>query len=66
MNFVPFSEKCVEMVVDLYRATARHSAVINGHILEHIIKVPVSKNWKLKMAPNINEYKLHIVWKFIV
>ena len=38
MNFVPFSEKCVEMVVDLYRATARHSAVINGHILEHIIK----------------------------
>ena len=44
MNFVPFSEKCVEMVVDLYRVTARHSAVINGHILEHIIKVQVSKN----------------------
>lgn len=38
MNFVPFSEKCVEMVVDLYRVTAKHSAVINGHILEHIIK----------------------------
>ncbi|XP_063438367.1 protein MON2 homolog isoform X1 [Mytilus trossulus] len=38
MNFVPFSEKCVEMVVDLYRITARHTAVINGHILENIIK----------------------------
>lgn len=38
MNFVPFSEKCVEMVVDLYRVTAKQQAVINGRILEHIIK----------------------------
>ncbi|XP_071082780.1 protein MON2 homolog [Haliotis cracherodii] len=38
MNFVPFSEKAVEMVVELYRQNAKHPAVINAHVLQNIIK----------------------------
>lgn len=39
MNFVPFSEKSVEMVVELYRHNAKHPAVINAHVLQSILKV---------------------------
>ncbi|XP_021343975.1 protein MON2 homolog isoform X2 [Mizuhopecten yessoensis] len=38
MNFVPFAEKSVELAVDLYRSTAKHPAVVDSQILQHIIK----------------------------
>ncbi|KAJ8301796.1 hypothetical protein KUTeg_020783 [Tegillarca granosa] len=38
MNFVPFAERSVEMIVDLYHVTAKHPAVIQSHILQQIIK----------------------------
>lgn len=38
MNFVPFAEKTIEMVVELYGTTAKHPAVIQAHVLQHIIK----------------------------
>ncbi|XP_036362919.1 protein MON2 homolog isoform X2 [Octopus sinensis] len=38
MNFVPFSEKTIELVIELYRNTAKHPAVIQAHVLQHIIK----------------------------
>ena len=40
MNYVPFAEKVIEMVTDLYKATANHTAVVQEHVLQHIIKVP--------------------------
>ncbi len=39
MNYVPFAEKVIEMVTDLYKATASHQAVIREHVLQNIIKV---------------------------
>ncbi|XP_062616734.1 protein MON2 homolog isoform X2 [Saccostrea cucullata] len=38
MNFVPFAEKAVDMVVDLYRVTAKHPVVIQSHVLQKIIQ----------------------------
>ncbi|KAK3102372.1 hypothetical protein FSP39_010884 [Pinctada imbricata] len=38
MNFVPFSEKSIELVVDLYRSTAKHQSVIQNHVLQNIIQ----------------------------
>ena len=43
MNYVPFAEKVIEMVTDLYKATANHTAVIQEHVLQHIIKVQTVK-----------------------
>ena len=39
MNFVPFAERCVEMVTDMYKATAQHPTVVNSNVLQQIIKV---------------------------
>ena len=39
MNFVPFAERCVELVTDMYKITAQHPTVINSHVLQQIIKV---------------------------
>lgn len=39
MNFVPFAERCVELVVDMYKTTAVHSNVIQANVLQNIIKV---------------------------
>ena len=39
MNYVPFAEGIVELVVDLYRGTAKNPAVINEHVFQHILKV---------------------------
>ena len=39
MNFVPFAERCVEMVTDMYKTTAQHPTVINSRVLQSIIKV---------------------------
>ncbi|XP_050413409.1 protein MON2 homolog [Patella vulgata] len=58
MNFVPFSEKTVDMVVDLYSASANNTSVIKAHVLHNIIKTfriplglkyscPSPSTWKL-------------------
>jgi len=39
MNFVPFAERCVELVTEMYTATASHSTVIQAQVLQNIIKV---------------------------
>ena len=39
MNFVPFAERCVEMVTEMYKTTAQHPTVINSRVLQNIIKV---------------------------
>ncbi|XP_053377564.1 protein MON2 homolog isoform X3 [Mercenaria mercenaria] len=38
MNFVPFAERCVEFIVDMYKVTASHTAVIQAQVLQNIIK----------------------------
>lgn len=39
LNYVPFAERSLEVVVDLYHKTACHKAVINEQVLQNIIKV---------------------------
>jgi len=39
VNYVPFAEAVIEIVVELYRATAKFPSVIHGHILQRIIYV---------------------------
>lgn len=38
MNFVPFSERALEMVVELYKESCNHQTVIKAHVLQNIIK----------------------------
>lgn len=38
MNFVPFAEKSVEMVVNLYGVSAKHPVVVQAHVLQKIIQ----------------------------
>ncbi|CAH1264447.1 MON2 [Branchiostoma lanceolatum] len=58
LNYSPFSEKSLVVVVDLYKKTACHKVVIQDSVLEKIIKVvrlplglkyacPSSSMWKL-------------------
>ncbi|KAM9311030.1 protein MON2 homolog isoform 3-T3 [Gastrophryne carolinensis] len=60
LNYVPFAEKSLEVVVDLYQKTACHKAVVNEKALQHIIKtlrVPLS----LKYAcPSESTWKLAV------
>ncbi|KAF3855115.1 hypothetical protein F7725_023170 [Dissostichus mawsoni] len=39
LNYVPFAERSLEVVVDLHHKTACHKAVINEKVLQNIIKV---------------------------
>lgn len=39
LNYVPFAERSLEVLVDLYHKTACHKAVINEKVLQNIIKV---------------------------
>lgn len=39
LNYVPFAERSLEVVVDQYQKTACHKAVINEKVLQNIIKV---------------------------
>lgn len=39
LNYVPFAERSLEVVVDLYHKTACHKAVINEKVQQNIIKV---------------------------
>lgn len=42
MNYVPFGEKAITMVVNLYQETARDMSVIQSNILHSIIEVQYS------------------------
>jgi hypothetical protein len=39
MNYVPFGEKALSMVVNLYQETARDMSVIQFNILHNIVEV---------------------------
>ncbi|XP_040200148.1 protein MON2 homolog isoform X4 [Rana temporaria] len=60
LNYVPFAEKSLEVVVDLYQKTACHKAVVNEKVLQNVIKtlrVPLS----LKYAcPSESTWKLAV------
>ncbi|KAF8790147.1 Protein MON2 like protein [Argiope bruennichi] len=60
MNFVPFGEKALEMVVNAYQQTAQQSNVINSQVLHSIIKslrIPLSMKYS---CPS------HMTWKLAV
>lgn len=44
MNFVPFAEKSVDMVVNLYIVAAKHPVVIQACVLQKIIQVCFTQN----------------------
>ncbi|CAG5101303.1 Similar to mon2: Protein MON2 homolog (Drosophila melanogaster) [Cotesia congregata] len=61
MNYVPFGEKALTMVVNLYQKTAAEQVVIDEEILKHIIEAlrvplamkyacPSSTTWKLAVT----------------
>uniref|UniRef100_A0A673XMU4 Protein MON2 homolog n=1 Tax=Salmo trutta TaxID=8032 RepID=A0A673XMU4_SALTR len=61
LNYVPFAERSLEVVVDLYHKTACHKAVINEKVLQNIIKTlrmplglkygcPSESTWKLAVS----------------
>ena len=43
VNYVPFAEAVIEIIVELYRSTAKFPSVIHGHILQRIINVCLLK-----------------------
>ncbi|XP_046890871.1 protein MON2 homolog isoform X2 [Hypomesus transpacificus] len=61
LNYVPFAERSLEAVVELYHKTACHKAVINEKVLQNIIKTlrmplglkyacPSESTWKLAVS----------------
>ncbi|KAG5830500.1 hypothetical protein ANANG_G00311320 [Anguilla anguilla] len=61
LNYVPFAERSLEVVVDLYQHTACHKAVIGESVLRNIIKTlrmplglkyacPSESTWKLAVS----------------
>nr|XP_042710676.1 protein MON2 homolog isoform X6 [Chrysemys picta bellii] len=61
LNYVPFAERSLEVVVDLYQKTACHKAVVNEKVLQNIIKTqriplslkyacPSESTWKLAVS----------------
>uniref|UniRef100_A0A667Z2T2 Protein MON2 homolog n=1 Tax=Myripristis murdjan TaxID=586833 RepID=A0A667Z2T2_9TELE len=61
LNYVPFAERSLEVVVDLYHKTACHKAVISEKVLQNIIKTlrmplglkyacPSESTWKLAVS----------------
>ncbi|XP_016097734.1 protein MON2 homolog [Sinocyclocheilus grahami] len=61
LNYVPFAERSLEVLVDLYHKTACHKAVINEKALQNIIKTlriplglkyacPAESTWKLAVS----------------
>lgn len=60
MNYVPFAERSLEVVVDLYQKTACHKAVVNEKVLQNIIKtlrVPLSLKYS---CPSESTWKLAV------
>ncbi|XP_039503884.1 protein MON2 homolog isoform X1 [Pimephales promelas] len=61
LNYVPFAERSLEVLVDLYHKTACHKAVITEKVLQNIIKTvriplglkyacPAESTWKLAVS----------------
>ncbi|XP_037539677.1 protein MON2 homolog [Nematolebias whitei] len=61
LNYVPFAERSLEVLVDLYQKTACHKAVISEKVLQNIIKTlrtplglkyacPSESTWKLTVS----------------
>uniref|UniRef100_A0A0K8RZE2 Protein MON2 homolog n=1 Tax=Crotalus horridus TaxID=35024 RepID=A0A0K8RZE2_CROHD len=61
LNYVPFAERSLEVVLDLYQKTACHKAVVNERVLQNIIKTlrmplslkyacPSESTWKLAVS----------------
>ncbi|XP_069760291.1 protein MON2 homolog isoform X1 [Narcine bancroftii] len=61
LNYVPFAEKSLDVVVDLYQKTACHKAVVNEKVLQKIIKTlriplslkyacPSETTWKMAVS----------------
>ncbi|XP_077567174.1 protein MON2 homolog isoform X2 [Stigmatopora nigra] len=61
LNYVPFAERSLEVLVELYHKTACHKAVINEKVLQSIIKTlrmplglkyacPSESTWKLAVS----------------
>ncbi|XP_015608910.1 protein MON2 homolog isoform X3 [Cephus cinctus] len=60
MNYVPFGEKALSMVVNLYQKTAHEMAVIDGQVLRHVIEalhVPLSMKYS---CPSPTTWKLAV------
>lgn len=60
MNYVPFGEKALSMVVSLYQKTAHESAVIDGKVLKKMIeamRLPLSMKYA---CPSHTTWKLAI------
>lgn len=60
MNYVPFGEKALTMVVNLYQKTASEPVVIDGEILRHVIealRVPLSMKYA---CPSATTWKLAV------
>uniref|UniRef100_A0A087Y5F1 Protein MON2 homolog n=1 Tax=Poecilia formosa TaxID=48698 RepID=A0A087Y5F1_POEFO len=61
LNYVPFAERSLEVVVDLYHKTACHKAVINEKVLQNIIKKTLRMPLGLKYAcPSESTWKLAV------
>ncbi|KAI1883388.1 hypothetical protein AGOR_G00230920 [Albula goreensis] len=61
LNYVPFAERSLDVVVDLYQKTACHKAVVSEKVLQNIIKTlrvplglkyacPSESTWKLAVS----------------
>lgn len=60
MNFVPFGEKSLQMVLSLYQQTAHRPAVIQNHIMHSIVKtlkIPLSMKYT---CPSQSTWKLAV------
>ncbi|XP_011631155.1 LOW QUALITY PROTEIN: protein MON2 homolog [Pogonomyrmex barbatus] len=60
MNYVPFGEKALSMVVSLYQKTAHEMAVIDGQVLKHIVEalhVPLAMKYA---CPSATTWKLAV------
>ena len=60
MNFVPFSERAVELVVELYVTHAPHPAVVNNHVLQKVIKVGTLRFFLLIVLFSVKQLFLQI------
>ncbi|XP_028908969.1 protein MON2 homolog isoform X2 [Ornithorhynchus anatinus] len=60
LNYVPFAERSLEVVVDLYQKTACHKAVVNEKVLQNVIKtlrIPLSLKYS---CPSETTWKLAV------
>ncbi|XP_052646763.1 protein MON2 homolog isoform X7 [Harpia harpyja] len=60
LNYVPFAERSLEVVVDLYQKTACHKAVVTEKVLQNVIKtlrIPLSLKYS---CPSESTWKLAV------